>query len=187
MVTSQFAIPSLYVSHDIGEVSHLSDHITVMTKGRVVSHGATTSVISHLDAGDTAGAYDPGVLLGGTIDSHDQALCLTRARVESQLISTPYNAIYQPGDNIRLRVRARDVIIASERPNAISIRNIFKAVVTEISETPDSPDVIVSVESDIGLLKAQITNAAAKDLALTVGLPVFALVKAMTFDRPFQN
>ena len=83
---------------------------------------------------------------------------------------------------MRVRVRARDVAIALERPRAISIRNILSATVVECvaQETTGSADIILDIGEQ--RLRARITLASLSDLNLQPGQQVYALIKSVTFD-----
>ena len=87
------------------------------------------------------------------------------------------------GDEVRLRVRARDVALATDEPGAMSIRNVFRGKVVEIREEPGTAFAETLVDIGGGRLRARITREAAADLSLAVGKPVYALVKSISFDR----
>jgi molybdate transport system ATP-binding protein len=83
---------------------------------------------------------------------------------------------------VRARIRARDVSIALARPQGVSIRNVLPATVRSVSAEFGA---IVDVTLDVGgtTLLARVTRKAADELALAPGLPVHALVKAVSIDR----
>src|SRR4029079_8425987 len=87
-----------------------------------------------------------------------------------------------PGEPVRARIRARDVSIALERPQSISMQNILAATVLEISVEYGA---IVDVKLAVGgtTLLARVTRKAAAELQLAPGLPGHALVKAVAIDR----
>ena len=88
------------------------------------------------------------------------------------------------GDEVRLRIRARDVALATVRPDAISVRNILSGTVLEIVEDPHTAFAEVLVDIGGGRLRARITRDASADLRLAVGTRVYALVKSISIDRP---
>jgi molybdate transport system ATP-binding protein len=84
------------------------------------------------------------------------------------------------GQRIQVQVLARDVIIATELPRGLSVRNVVPARV--LSVTHDSGRAVL-VELDIGrttTLLARITERAADDLALLPDKMVWALIKAVS-------
>jgi len=94
----------------------------------------------------------------------------------------PMESGVAPGDQIRLRVRARDVALALKRPEAISIRNILAATIVDLFHGPGSPYVEALVEFQKQRLRARITLASVEDLSLAVGMRVFVLIKSVTFE-----
>jgi molybdate transport system ATP-binding protein len=78
-----------------------------------------------------------------------------------------------------VQLLARDLIVATQTPQSLSVRNSLKGVITAISHDEDDSDLIAI---DIGGAKimARVTRAATRELGLTAGLPVWALVKAVS-------
>ena len=73
------------------------------------------------------------------------------------------------GQRIQIQVLARDVIVATEPPRGLSVRNVVAARV--VSVTPDVGRAVL-VELDIGrtaTLLARITARASQELALAAG------------------
>jgi molybdate transport system ATP-binding protein len=75
---------------------------------------------------------------------------------------------------------ARDVIVASELPRGLSVRNVVPARVVSI--TADAGRSVL-IELDIGrasTLLARITARASQELSLSPGKQVWALIKAVS-------
>jgi len=83
---------------------------------------------------------------------------------------------------VRVRIRARDVSIALERPRRISIQNVLEGTVAAVGEERNG---VVDVTITVGAtrLRSRITARAAVQLGLAPGLDVYALVKAVSLDR----
>jgi len=87
---------------------------------------------------------------------------------------------------VRARIRARDVALALERPQGLSILNVFAGKIVEIADDPGS---MVDVRLEIGkpdrpvAVWARVTRRSTHDLRLEVGKPVYALVKSVALDR----
>ncbi len=92
------------------------------------------------------------------------------------------------GTPVRARIRANDVALAAVKPEQVSIRNILPATVIEIAADHDNANV-VDVRMRIGtpergaVLWSRITLRASRELDLTVGKSVFAMVKSVALDR----
>jgi molybdate transport system ATP-binding protein len=74
-------------------------------------------------------------------------------------------------------VLARDVILATEAPQGLSVRNALEGVLVEIvAEGRD--EALAIVDLDGSRLISRVTREAIEELRLRPGLPVWALVKA---------
>jgi molybdate transport system ATP-binding protein len=83
---------------------------------------------------------------------------------------------------VAIRVAARDVAIALERPSAISVQNMFDAVVEDMSAA--APYVTrLALKVGEGRLLAEITADAVQRLGLAPGAKVVALVKSVALAR----
>jgi molybdate transport system ATP-binding protein len=79
-----------------------------------------------------------------------------------------------------VQLLARDIIIATEKPHSLSVRNALEGVVAEMAPDEDSA---VLVKIDIGggaIVLSRITQDAAGALSLRTGMSVWALVKAVS-------
>jgi len=179
----RFGIPTIYVSHAIDEVVQLADQVLVLAAGRVQAYGPTASIVERLDLQPLTGRFEAGVVLDAQVMKHDPRLALTHVDLGGETLVMPIIEQLDPGDAIRLRIRARDVALAVERPNRISIRNILPGTVSEITPEGDTAFAEVFVALQGSRIRARLTRAAVEDLQLTRGAQVFALIKSVSFDR----
>jgi molybdate transport system ATP-binding protein len=186
MLQREFSTPILYVSHEIGEVAQLADHMLVLSAGKLVASGATAVVLERLDLDAPGDRFEAGVVITARVIEHEDVFRLTHLEHGGQRIVIP--AIDVPvGTEVRLRIRAREVAIATQRPEGISIRNVLAGTVAEIAEEPNNAYAEAWIDLGSAKVRARLTRAAVRELGLRPGLPVFALVKSVTFDgRPVQ-
>ncbi len=175
------SLPILYVSHDTGEVARLADHMILISDGKKLAEGPASDIFERLDLQPPDGREEASALLEATVERHDGETHLTHLSIGKLSITTPRIAP-QPGMRVMLRVRARDVAIATQRPEGISIRNILGGTISEMRRDSASPHVDLLVDIGEAHIRAQVTHDACRDLGLQVGLPVFALVKSMSLD-----
>ena len=90
-----------------------------------------------------------------------------------------------PGDWVRIRIDADDVMLALNRPEGVSANNILPATIAEISE--DGPHADVQLRIDGAHLIARITRRSRERLALAPGKAVFALIKSVTVGGREQS
>ena len=179
----RFRLPTIYVSHAVEEVALLADEVIVLAGGRVRARGATGAIVERLDLQPITGRFEAGVLVEGRVTEHDRAFGLTHVDIGGARLTMPGIADIALGAGVRLRIRARDVAIATSAPSGISIRNVLPATVLEIVADPDSAFAEVLLRMDGEHLRARLTRASVADLQLVAGMPVFALIKTVSFDR----
>ncbi|MEX2615478.1 MAG: molybdenum ABC transporter ATP-binding protein [Alphaproteobacteria bacterium] len=177
-----FGVPVIYVTHAIDEVAGLARRMVVLANGKKVAEGPVAAVLERLDLQPATGRFEAGVVLTARIVGHDNRFHLTRLDHHGQAIDIPMVEL-PIGSAVRLRVRARDVSLATERPGKVSVRNILSGTISQIEEEADTAFAETLVDVGGANLRARITRAAVADLCLSPGTPVFALVKSIAFDR----
>ena len=179
----KLSVPILYVSHDLREVARLADSMIVLSNGGKVCGGPVQEILERLDLPVADGESEAGVVLRAVVVGHDHNFRMTHLDHHGQQIVIPA-ADLEVGERVRLRIRARDVALATAKPAAISVRNILAGTVVETAEDPATAFAEVLVDVGGGRLRARITRDALVDLGLASGSPVYALVKSIAFDRP---
>jgi molybdate transport system ATP-binding protein len=174
----QLAIPMVYVSHNYDEVLRLATHLVLMDAGTTVAQGGLGEISLNPALRLIVGADAVGAIVDGTVIGADPASGLTRVRVgrgELKVQSVPV----AEGGRLRVQLLARDLIVATEAPRNLSVRNVLTGVVTTVASDDDESDLI---GVDIGgiVIMARVTKAATRELSLKPGLPVWALVKAVS-------
>ncbi|WP_158548574.1 molybdenum ABC transporter ATP-binding protein [Parvularcula marina] len=178
----RFCMPVLYVSHDVGEVIQLASNTIILSAGRVKASGPTVPVLNEHGVAKGDSGIEPGVILTGTVTSHDEAYHLIRIAIGDGVISLPTANAMATGTDIRLRIEARNVAISRHKPEQISIRNILPAIFKGATVEDNQPLALIEMEIDGQCLRAQVTREALDELALTAGERVFALVKTASLE-----
>jgi len=174
-------IPIVYVSHSVAEVSRLSDTLVILEDGKVRACGPAVDLMQRLDLIPAAGADEAGALIEAVVQSHDADYRLTALRSAASNWLVPLLSV-PPGKKVRMRIRARDVMIALHRPDAMSALNVVAAKVEEIGPK-NGPAVDIKLNCSGEALVARLTLRSVEKLSLSVGTPVFAIVKSVAFDR----
>ena len=99
---ARFGVPTLYVSHDIDEVSRLADNILVLADGRIRNYGPAVDLIGGLGAEPLVGSFEASSILVGRVTGHDVRLQLTHIELGRDSISVPFN------DRLQAHVMPRD-------------------------------------------------------------------------------
>jgi molybdate transport system ATP-binding protein len=174
-------VPIVYVSHALDEVVRLADTLAIVDGGRIAAHGAVADVMSRLDLRPLVGRFEAGAAIDTTLLRHDTAYALSYLAFGGSEIAVP-QIDAEPGAFVRVRIRARDVLLATKRLEGLSARNILAGhIVDLIPETGAYAELAVLVGGQ--RLVARITRAALDALDLALGSPVFAVVKAVAIER----
>ncbi|MEM9572506.1 MAG: molybdenum ABC transporter ATP-binding protein [Pseudomonadota bacterium] len=180
---TEFALPTLYVSHDVDEVSRIADRVMMLEEGRVIATGRTDEVLSRFGLEAGRNPYEQASVLRGVIDQEAARDGLIAVRIGDAAMWLAADIDLANGTAVSLKVPARDVSIALEKPTGISIQNMLSATVDAIAPTkrPAFQTVTLSV-GDQSLL-ATVTRKAVADLGLAPGRSVYALIKSATFHH----
>lgn len=177
----EMRIPILYVSHAVGEVARLASTLVLLNDGRVAAVGPTADIMGRLDLFPMTGRAEAGAVLETRIVGQEAEYGLTLLRAAGGLIRVPRIDL-PTGSPIRIRIRARDVMLALEKPAGISALNILPATVTEL-RPGDGPIVDVRLDCAGDALLARVTRRSVAMLCLLPGLALHAVVKSVAFDR----
>ena len=171
------AIPIVYVSHQFDEVLRLATRVVLLENGRVLVDDDLAAVSRHPALRQIVGPDAVGAVLTGLVERMDDAgLTVLRVGAAEFVVDEPA----PPGQRIQIQVLARDVIVAVVRPSGLSVRNVVAARVLAV--TPDVGRAVL-VELDVGgsaTLLARVTSHASQELKLAPGIPVWALIKAVS-------
>ncbi len=171
----------IHVTHDLGEVLRLATDIVVLRQGHLIDAGPVAEVLNRAPSAADGGVWPAGSLLTARVGGHDSRWGLLSLDLHGQTLQLPHPPL-PPGTALRLRVAARDVALALQRPQGLSIRNALAGTLLELTGAPGAAQVDALVAVGPARLTARITAAAADELRLAPGLPVFALLKSVAID-----
>ena len=177
----ELALPIVYVSHDLDEIMAIASRMLVIEQGRLLAMGPVEELSTRLDLAMSHEQQATSVMRGH-VDRMDEAYGLAEVSIEDvehARLHLTTNAA-QIGAHINVRIAARDVSIARERPQATSILNCLPGRIEQIDlEEPWFAMIRMRVGSQH--LLARITRKSLDDLGLKPGDSVFALVKSAAF------
>lgn len=173
-------IPIVYVSHSLAEVTQLANTLVLVSDGKVEASGPAQEIMARTDLFPLTGRFEAGAVLDCTVAGRDATTGLLRLDTPAGPLLTPAAEIAE-GTRLRVRVRARDVMIATSKPNGFSALNVLPATVAEIRSDPPYAD--IRLEAGGAALLARITDHSVRRLGLKAGRKVYAVIKSTALDR----
>ncbi len=180
----RLSIPMVYVSHQFDEILRLATHVVLMDAGNVVAQGSLTEISLLPELRAIIGPDAVGAVLDGRVMSVDPARGIAELQVGD---SRPGRGILhvslrdaRVGSQLRVQLLARDIVIATEAPRGLSVRNALEGTVAALADDPQSDAVLVTVDIGGATILARVTHDAVEALSLAPGLRVWTLVKAMS-------
>ena len=177
----QASVPIVYVSHSVAEVTRLANTIVLISDGRVRAVGPVQEVMGRAELYPLAGRFEAGAILAVRVAAHDARWRLTEltgafGKLMVPLLDAPI------GTALRVRIRARDVILALTPPIGISALNVLAGWVEALVPIEEGA---LEVEVRLGgeRLLARVTRRSGEALGLVPGRQVFAVIKTVAIDR----
>jgi molybdate transport system ATP-binding protein len=174
----RLSIPMVYVSHDFEEVLRLATHLVLLAGGRVLGEGPVDEMSLSRELQSIVGPELVGAVVEGLVTRLDPAggtaqLAVGTGTLQVSLRDVPLGA------SVRLQLLARDVILATQPVQGLSVRNALASTVIAVS---DDEFGAVLVRLDVGgaVVLARITQGARRALGLQPGDAVWTLVKAVS-------
>ena len=178
VLRDQLAVPMVYVSHNFDEVLRLATHVVLLQSGKTIAQGGVGEMSINPDLRAIIGAEAVGAIIDGTVLGVDPSSGLMRVNVGRGELKVQSLAA-AVGARIRVQLLARDLIVATQEPRHLSVRNILSGVIASVA-SDDLDSQLVAIDIGGATIMARVTTAAARELGLIPGLPVWALVKAVS-------
>ncbi len=180
-VKQTLAVPMIFVTHRASELLALADDCAVLEAGRVVAQGLPVEVLKRPRALGLASLVGVDNLLRVPVVGHDEAGGVTLLGLGSGITLAAPLCGAAIGSPVEVGFYADEVLICLEKPAGISARNALACDVVAIDRV--GHEVLVGLQIGETRIRARITPAAARDLALETGRRVVALVKTSAIHR----
>lgn len=179
----RFDIPAIYVSHSVDEIARLADNVVLLDGGHVVTAGSVEKVLNRDEPQASQMGFEAVSVLHVTVLEHLPELHLLRVDHNGQTLTVPVADQVTPGESLRLSVHSGDVVLATDLPTGLSVRNVLNGTVIDVAEDPLGAFASVGVDVNGATIRAQLTRHAVHELKLNAGSDVYVLLKTASFDR----
>jgi molybdate transport system ATP-binding protein len=168
-------IPILYVTHNREEVDAIGERVVTLINGRVQQTGAPRVVLDAPRSIELAHAAGFENVLSAVVAEHRAADGVMRVSLEHAAceIEIPLGDA-APGTEVRVAIRAGDILVATEPPHFLSARNILPGTI----ESLETRGTMVSLRVKAGAsFVVHVTPGAVRALDLSPGLLVWLVIK----------
>ena len=168
-------IPILYVTHNREEVFALGERMVILDNGRVIAQGAPHDVMTAPRQETIAQLIGFENILDATVvAAHENRGTMTCRSLASDVeLETPLIRA-ESGSNVRVGIRAGDILLATVRPEGLSAQNILAGRILSLEQR----DVMVVARVLCGVeIEVHLTLAARDTLQLHPGQEVWLIVK----------
>ena len=154
----------------------------LLSEGKVAAVGPVAEVMHRLDLFPLTGRAEAGAVVEAVVERHDERFGLTELRSRAGPVEAAAARLRRSARALRLRVRARDVMLAKSAPTDVSALNVLPGVVADIG-AGDGADrrhpARLQRRSPGRAIDALLGRAAGP----RPGTPVHALIKSVALDR----
>jgi molybdate transport system ATP-binding protein len=161
-------------------LAQLGDSVVLLERGHVLAAGPLADIAGRADL-PLGQRDDAGAVLVCRVAEQDGDRVLTRLEGGGISLWVP-NLDAELGAECRVRIPAKEVILAARVPEAISLHNIIPGTVRGLKHGPARRSVLVEIAVADGVLLSRVTPDAVTRLGLEPGRPVLSLIKSTSID-----
>ena len=181
-----YKIPILIISHSVEEIAQISDNVIILEKGKIVTNGDLAQIFLKKEFTNIFGKFESSSILEGIIFEKNSSLNVTKILISGFEIVLPGD-FKKIGQKIRVRIRARDILI-SKNINSDSItENQLFGNVQEIKGEDDTAfsELIIKIgnSQDFQFVLIRITKYQLENLKIKKDDKIYILFKSTSFDR----
>ena len=175
-------IPIVLVTHDFEDVVRLATHLAIIRAGEVFAHGSLTSMTSRPDLPWLREAVGLGAVVDATVARVDAARRLAELDIGGGSVLLAPQAGLTAGGHVRVRIPAREVILATAPPSGLSVHNVLTGTVASVAIDGTSEAAIVQLAVGRTRILAEVTSDAVSRLGIVEGASLQALIKSVSLE-----
>lgn len=177
-IREELGLPLIHITHDPDEAILLGDEIAVLDAGRLVARGEPRETLWSRAVLPLTTQLSVENLIEAV--GADAGTATTRVRTRGGLeLETPWPV--SAGEQLRLGIRAEDILIGLERPGRLSARNVCPGQIDRIEEVENHRLLHIDVMGE--RLVAKLTIGAVEELELVRGGEVYLIIKSQAIRR----
>ncbi len=169
-------IPIVYVTHDYEEVLALGDRVIALDQGRIIAEGLPQEIVPELRRQQMAQPTNFENLFDASVvevrPTEHTMICQitgTSIQIEAPLSSLPL------GSEVRIGIRAEEIMIAASRPAIISQCCVVAAKVKRLDRVAEAVEVQLSCGADF---RVHLSSQCVESFGLEVSTEVWMMIRA---------
>jgi molybdate transport system ATP-binding protein len=174
-------MPLILVTHDFEDVVRLATHVLMLERGAAVASGPIATLMSRPDLSWLREAVGLGSVLDATVTEIHAERGLVELRFDGGALLAPARHV-EVNAAVRVRVPAREVVLATSVPAGLSLHNVLTGTVTGVHVDAAFDAVVVQLAIGRAVLLAEVTRDAVGRLEIEVGRRLHALIKSVSID-----
>jgi molybdate transport system ATP-binding protein len=169
------SMPVLYVTHSPEEAFAVGERVVILESGRVLDHGLPQEVLvkpRHQTVAQLVGFEN---VFEAVVESTAESQGTMRCRLDGSGVELETPLIRaEAGLQVRVAIRAGDIIVAAERPQGLSARNVFQGRLAALAR--EGATVVLRIDAGV-TFEVHVTPGACAELGLAPGRPVWLIIK----------
>ena len=172
-------VPIVLVTHDFDDVVRLATRLLILDRGRAIVSGTLADLTSRPDVPWLRDAVGLGSVFDARVVRRDPERRLLELTFDGGMLLAS-DRLLSAGTIVRVRIAARDVILASSQPDGLSLHNVLPGTVSALNVDAAFEHIVVQIAVGGVLLLAEVTRDAIARLDLTRGRRLYALIKSVS-------
>jgi molybdate transport system ATP-binding protein len=174
-------VPLILVTHDFDDVVRLATHVLMLEQGRTVAYGPLPALTSRPDFSWLREAVGLGSVFDAVVSHVDVDRGLVELTFDGGTLLAPARHLAEKTP-VRVRIPAREIILATSAPTGLSLHNVLSGTVSAIHAETAFDAVVVQLTMGRLLLLAEVTRDAVGKLGIKVGNRLHALIKSVSIE-----
>ena len=177
-IHEELGTPIVFASHSFTEILSIAESIIVLAEGKILAQGPPTQVFVDPNLSGLAEIRSLENLFPATVHRENDSTGMTSVKIgDTELITSDTGM--KSGEILTVSIKASDIILATERPEHTSARNITKATVEEIIQFGHH----ALIQVNIGIkLSVTITKQALNELSLKSGQGIYLIIQSSNIN-----
>ena len=174
-------VPLILVTHDFEDVLRLATHVLMLSRGRALATGPLPALMSRPDLSWLHESVGLGSVFEATVSRVDTERGLVTLTFDGGTLLAPARHLTAT-TVVRVRIPAREVILATSAPAGLSLHNVLSGTVSAIHDDRALDAVFVQLTVGPTALLAEVTRDAVAKLEIAAGRHLHALIKSVSID-----